>query len=70
MATKPNSRTPWKIAERRVQEHHLDATLEDVYARIGDVFRRELGIDDFVIYEVNENQRDMAAVYPQYLMYE
>jgi len=41
-----------------------DATLEDVYARIGDVFRRELGIDDFVIYEVNDNQRDMTAVYP------
>jgi len=41
-----------------------DATLEDVYARIGDVFRRELGIDDFVIYEVKDNQRDMAAVYP------
>lgn len=41
-----------------------DATLEDVYARIGDVFRRELGIDDFVIYEVKDNQRDMAPVYP------
>jgi diguanylate cyclase (GGDEF)-like protein len=41
-----------------------DATLEDVYARIGDVFRRELEIDDFVIYEVNDNQRDMVAVYP------
>ncbi|MCK4509181.1 MAG: diguanylate cyclase, partial [Desulfuromonadales bacterium] len=41
-----------------------DATLEDVYARIGDVFRRELNIDDFVIYEVNDNQRDMVAVYP------
>ena len=41
-----------------------DATLEDVYARLGDVFRRELGIDDFVIYEVKDNQRDMAAVYP------
>lgn len=41
-----------------------DATLEDVYARIGDVFRRELGIEDFVIYEVNDNQRDMVAVYP------
>jgi diguanylate cyclase (GGDEF)-like protein len=41
-----------------------DATLEDVYARIGDVFRRELGIDDFVIYEVNDNQRDMTPVYP------
>jgi two-component system cell cycle response regulator len=41
-----------------------DATLEDVYARIGDVFRRELDIDEFVIYEVNDNQRDMVAVYP------
>jgi len=41
-----------------------DATLEDVYARIGDVFRRELDIDDFVIYEVNDNQRDMIPVYP------
>lgn len=41
-----------------------DATLEDVYARIGDVFRRELKIEDFVIYEVKDNQRDMAAVYP------
>lgn len=41
-----------------------DATLEDVYARIGEVFRRDLGISDFVIYEVNDNQRDMAVVYP------
>lgn len=41
-----------------------DATLEDVYARLGDVFRRELGIEDFVIYEVKDNQRDMEAVYP------
>ncbi len=41
-----------------------DATLEDVYARIGEVFRRELEVEDFVIYEVNDNQRDMTAVYP------
>lgn len=41
-----------------------DATLEDVYARIGEVFRREIGIDDFVIYEVVDNQRDMVPVYP------
>lgn len=41
-----------------------DATLADVYARLGDVFRRELGIDDFVIYEIKDNQRDMEAVYP------
>jgi two-component system cell cycle response regulator len=41
-----------------------DATLEDVYARIAEVFRRELSIDDFVIYEVDDNQRDMIPVYP------
>ena len=41
-----------------------DSTLEDVYARIGEVFRRELGIDDYVIYEVSDNQRDMIPVYP------
>lgn len=41
-----------------------DATLEDVYARIGEVFHRELGLDDFVIYEVKDNQRDMVPVYP------
>ncbi len=41
-----------------------DATLEDVYARIAEVFRRELSIEDFVIYEVDDNQRDMIPVYP------
>ncbi|MDH3998320.1 MAG: diguanylate cyclase [Desulfuromonadales bacterium] len=41
-----------------------DATLEDVYARIGEVFHRELDIEDFVIYEINDNQRDMLPVYP------
>ncbi len=41
-----------------------DATLEDVYARIGEVFRRELDLDDFVIYEINDNQRDIVPVYP------
>lgn len=41
-----------------------DATLSDVYGRLGEVYTRELGIEDFVIYEVKENQRDMEAVYP------
>lgn len=41
-----------------------DANLDDVYARLGEVFRGELGLDDFVIYEVSENQRDMLPVYP------
>ncbi len=41
-----------------------DSTLEDVYARIGELFRRELGIEDYVIYEVKDNQREMVPVYP------
>lgn len=41
-----------------------DATLEDVYARLGEVFERELDLNDFVIYEVRENQRDMIPVFP------
>ncbi|TLM60115.1 MAG: HAMP domain-containing protein, partial [Deltaproteobacteria bacterium] len=41
-----------------------DASLDDVYARLGNVFRNELGLEDFVIYEVSENQRDMLPVYP------
>ena len=41
-----------------------DANLEDVYARLGEVFRGELKLENFVIYEVSENQRDMAPVYP------
>lgn len=41
-----------------------DTNLEDVYARLGEVFRGELGLEDFVIFEVSENQRDMMPVYP------
>ncbi|NJC89119.1 MAG: diguanylate cyclase [Desulfuromonas sp.] len=41
-----------------------DTNLEDVYARLGEVFQGELGLENFVIYEVSENQRDMAPVYP------
>ncbi|MHB8708533.1 MAG: GGDEF domain-containing protein, partial [Desulfuromonadales bacterium] len=41
-----------------------DTNLEDVYSRLGEVFRGELGLEDFVIFEVSENQRDMVPVYP------
>lgn len=41
-----------------------DSTLEDVYARLGEVFRKECGIDDFVIFEVKDNHREMIPVYP------
>ena len=41
-----------------------DATLDDVYARLGEVFQRQLGLFDFVIYEVRDNQREMVPVFP------
>jgi len=41
-----------------------DTALEDVYSRLGDVFMREAKIEDFVVYEVKDNQRDMAPVFP------
>jgi len=41
-----------------------DTTLEDVYSRLGDIFLQEAGIEDFVVYEVKENQRDMVPVFP------
>jgi diguanylate cyclase (GGDEF)-like protein len=44
-----------------------DATLDDVYGRLGEVFRKELGIEDFVLYEVKDNQREMMTVYPMAL---
>jgi HAMP domain-containing protein len=43
-----------------------DANLDDVYARLGDVFRGELGLAEFVIYEVSENQRDMSRLQRRY----
>lgn len=41
-----------------------DGELEDVYARLGEIFRKEAGIDQFVIYEVKNNQREMTPVHP------
>lgn len=44
-----------------------DATLDDVYSRLGAAFREECDIDDFVIYEVKDNHREMHPVYPALL---
>jgi len=41
-----------------------DAALEDVYRRLGDVFETDLGIDQYTIYEVNAQKREMSVGYP------
>ncbi|WP_149028907.1 GGDEF domain-containing protein [Serpentinimonas barnesii] len=41
-----------------------DASLEDVYRRMGQMFERELGSGQYTLYEVNEPKREMAVVYP------
>lgn len=41
-----------------------DAHLQDIYARLGDVFARVAQINSYCIYEIKDNQHEMAAVYP------
>lgn len=41
-----------------------DSELADVYMRIAEAFQREAKVDNFVIYEVKDNQREMFPVYP------
>ncbi len=41
-----------------------DYSLEDVYSRLGSVFTDKFAIDNFIIYEVNNSQNKMKAVYP------
>jgi len=41
-----------------------DATLEDVYSRMGDAFASNVGIDQYCIYEVSSDYKTMQAVYP------
>ena len=41
-----------------------DASLEDVYRRLGQVFEQDVGIGQYSLYEVNEQKREMALVYP------
>ncbi len=41
-----------------------DDTLDDVYMRLGEVFVKKLGIDDFAILEVSEHQKSMRCAYP------
>ena len=41
-----------------------DSTLDEVYQRLGEVFSRELGIDEYTIYEVEGNKKEMRVGYP------
>ncbi len=41
-----------------------DDSLEDVYSRLGKVFSDKFGLDEFIIYEVNDSQNKMKPVYP------
>lgn len=41
-----------------------DSQLSDIYARLGEVFAKVAGIDDYCIYEIKDNRHEMQAVYP------
>jgi len=40
-----------------------DDALEDIYSRLGEVFRN-LGIEQYMIYEISNSKKEMKAVYP------
>jgi len=41
-----------------------DESSEDIYLRLGNIFRDELGIDDCIIYEVSNSKNTMDIAYP------
>lgn len=41
-----------------------DATLDEVYRRLGDVFENELGINGYAIYDVSTQKKEMRLAYP------
>lgn len=41
-----------------------DSSLEEVYQRLGEVFTNDLEIEQYTIYEVNTQMKEMHAVYP------
>lgn len=44
-----------------------DASLDDVYHRLGDVFENELGIQQYTIYDVNAQKKAMRVAHPPLL---
>lgn len=49
------------IYKRVIEE---DASLDDIYRRLGEVFENDLGIDQYTIYEVSGQNKEMQVVYP------
>jgi diguanylate cyclase (GGDEF)-like protein len=41
-----------------------DSTLEDVYSRMGEAFSENVGVENYRIYEVTSDYREMKAVFP------
>ncbi|MDZ7641872.1 MAG: hypothetical protein U5J62_07615 [Desulfurivibrio sp.] len=41
-----------------------DSTLDEVYHRLGEVFSAELGLRDYMIYEVDTGKKEMRVGYP------
>ena len=41
-----------------------DESLDDVYSRLGNVFEKKFGFDEYMIYEVSNSQSKMRPVYP------
>ena len=41
-----------------------DESAEDIYMRLGSIFKSDLGIEDCVIYEVSNDNNTMTAAYP------
>jgi len=41
-----------------------DASLDDVYRRLGEVFESELGIGQYTIYDVSAQKKEMRVAYP------
>lgn len=44
-----------------------DASLDDVYRRLGEVFEKELGLEDYTIYDVNTQKHEMRVAYPPFI---
>ena len=44
-----------------------DASLDDVYRRLGEVFENELGLENYTIYDVNIQKHEMRVAYPPFV---
>lgn len=44
-----------------------DASLDDVYRRLGEIFENELGLENYTIYDVNTQKHEMRVAYPPFV---